>query len=141
MAARSILHRTARGVLSIWHHSLLCMALAMGAISLNGCGGGGSDAVVAAEPIGAPATVVPPRTAVLSWDAVSHPDVTGYRVYYGKASGNYIQPAGHGIYVGSDTSYTATGLDPATRYYFVVTSVDAMGNESPVSQEVFKDIS
>ena len=141
MAAQSILHRKALCVFPAWRHCVLCMTLAITVISVTGCGGGGSETVVAAEPTSALETPVPPRTAILSWDAVSHPDLAGYRVYYGKVSGQYIQPAGHGIYVGLDTSYTATGLDPATRYYFAVTSIDALGNESPLSQEVFKDIS
>ncbi|RMG08586.1 MAG: fibronectin type III domain-containing protein, partial [Planctomycetota bacterium] len=57
-----------------------------------------------------------------------------FRVYYGLAPGRYF-PA---VNVGSDTSLRLSGLTPGDRYYFVVTTVDAHGNESPPSNEVSK---
>jgi hypothetical protein len=41
--------------------------------------------------------------------------------------------------VGNVTSYTVTGLQSGTRYYFSATTFDAMGNESILSNQVFKD--
>jgi chitodextrinase len=77
-------------------------------------------------------------TAVLTWTAVTDANLSGYRVYYGTASGTYLQPYGQGISVGNVTTYTVTGLSSGTTYYFVVTSVDTSGNESGYSQEVSK---
>jgi hypothetical protein len=77
-------------------------------------------------------------SAVLSWDPVTAPDLRGYRVYYGTASGAYLQPIGQGIEVGDVLTYTVTGLSSGTRYYFAVTAYDT-GNESIYSNEVFKD--
>jgi Bacterial Ig-like domain len=82
----------------------------------------------------------PTSTALLEWDAVSFPDFSGYRVYYGTAPGTYLQAVGTGIYAGNTTSYTVPGLTSGTRYYFAVTAIDGSGNESPYSNEVFKDI-
>jgi hypothetical protein len=87
------------------------------------------------------ATVTEAGSAILSWDPVTATNLSGYRVYYGTAPGAYLQPIGQGIEVGNVVTYTVTGLNPGTRYYFVATSVDASGNESEYSNEVFKDIS
>jgi chitodextrinase len=80
------------------------------------------------------------NAAVLTWDPVSYLTLGGYRVYYGTAPGNYLQPAGQGINVGNVTTYPVTGLSSGTRYYFAVTAFDSSGNESPLSNEVFKDM-
>jgi hypothetical protein len=79
-------------------------------------------------------------TAILSWDPVTAPDLSGYRVYYGTAPGTYLQSVGQGIEVGNVVTYNVTGLSSGTRYYFVATSVDTSGGESAYSNEVFKDI-
>lgn len=85
------------------------------------------------------ATTLPVNTATLAWDAVAAPSLIGYRVYYGNASGTYLQPLGSGIDVGNVTTYVVTNLSTGTRYYFAVTAYDA-SNESEYSNEVFKDI-
>ena len=78
---------------------------------------------------------------MLAWNAPSTGATpSGYRVYYGTAPGTYQQPAGSGINVGKNTSYTVTGLSYGTRYYFAVTAFDSSGNESLYSNEIFKDI-
>jgi hypothetical protein len=64
--------------------------------------------------------------------------VTGYRVYYGLAPGTYLQPKGAGVSVGRVESFVVTGLATGQRYYFVVTAVDASGNESAYSNEASK---
>ena len=90
-------------------------------------------------------TSTPPVTtnnnsATLEWDAVASADLDTYRVYVGAAPGAYFQLPGQGIPVGNVTTYTVTGLSASTRYYFAVSAVDKSGNESPYSNEVFKDI-
>jgi hypothetical protein len=79
-------------------------------------------------------------TATLVWDTVVAPNLSGYRVYYGTAPGTYLQSPGQGLSVGNATVYTATMLSSGTRYHFAVTAVDSSGNESPYSNEVFKDV-
>jgi hypothetical protein len=82
----------------------------------------------------------PNGTAILAWDAVTVANLSGYRVYYGTAPGTYIQAFGQGLAVGNVTTYTLTGLNSGTRYYFAVTAVDTANNESTYSNEAFKDI-
>jgi chitodextrinase len=88
----------------------------------------------------ASATTLGPNTATLAWDAVTHLNLSGYRIYYGTAPGIYLQPVGSGMSAGSVTSFTVTGLTSGTRYYFAVTAFDTSNNESAFSNEVFKDI-
>jgi chitodextrinase len=88
----------------------------------------------------ASATTLGPDTATLAWDPVIHPNLGGYRLYYGIAPRTYLQPAGSGVSVGNSTSFTVTGLTRGTRYYFAVTAFDTSNNESVFSNEVFKDI-
>jgi hypothetical protein len=94
-----------------------------------------------------PVVVVPPPlptgSAVLTWTANACPDptggqcATGYRVYYGTASGVYMQPKGTGLSTTAIT-YTVSGLANG-RWYFAVTAQNAVA-ESGFSNEVFKDI-
>jgi len=72
----------------------------------------------------------------LSWTASPDAKVTGYRVYYGNAPGSYVQSFGAGIGAGYTTTYMVNGLASGMTYYFAVTSVDAVGNESGYSNEV-----
>jgi hypothetical protein len=136
------------------------------AVWLVGCGSSGGDASPAAttpqseSPTNPPSTpndpnpsdpsepdppaqdpVPPPAagTAQLSWDISTDPQVAGYRVYFGDASGKYQQALGAGIAVAGN-SYSVTGLSGGKRYYFAVTSEDADGNESGFSQEVIRDV-
>jgi len=67
-----------------------------------------------------------------SWDANMESDLAGYKVYYGKVSGNYT----HIQDVGNVTSYLAENLDDGERYYFVITAYDLVGNESDFSDEI-----
>lgn len=82
----------------------------------------------------------PSNTASLAWDAVTHSNLRGYRVYFGTAPGTYSQPAGNGVDVSSATTHTIEGLSSGRRYYFAVTAYDASNVESAFSNEVFKDI-
>jgi len=80
-------------------------------------------------------------TATLSWDPpTTNVDgspltgLSGYKVYYGTASGNYTQT----INVGNVTTYIAANLTDGVTYYFAVTASDTLGNESGYSNEVSK---
>jgi uncharacterized membrane protein YtjA (UPF0391 family) len=79
-------------------------------------------------------------TAILGWDAVTHPNLKGYRVYFGTAPRSYFQAAGNGVDVGNAITATVAGLSSGTRYYFAVTAYDTSNKESAFSNEVFEDI-
>ena len=78
------------------------------------------------------------ETAALSWDANSEPDLEGYKVYLGTASGAYGAPIA--TLTMDVTSYTVTGLATGTTYFFAVTAYDSEGAESSYSNEVSKTI-
>ena len=44
----------------------------------------------------ASATTLAPNTATLAWDAVTHPNLAGYRVYFGTAPGGFLRRLGMG---------------------------------------------
>ncbi len=71
-------------------------------------------------------------TVTLAWDANTEPDLAGYKIYYGTASGNYSDS----IDVGDVTEYTVTGLDDGGTYYFAATAYDEDYNESAYSEEL-----
>jgi len=83
-----------------------------------------------------------PSTTVLTWDPISDPTAR-YRVYYGTASGTYLQTAGAGLDAAAATTYTINNLTSGTTYYFVVTAYDVSisATESDFSNEVCKTIS
>ena len=76
-----------------------------------------------------------PADIMLSWNRNIEPDVAGYRVHYGLASGVYEgqQEAGN------MTAYVLKGMKPGT-WYIAVTAYDYSGNESKYSNEVVKEI-
>jgi len=81
-----------------------------------------------------------PNTATLAWDAVTAPNLQGYRVYYRTAAGTY-QPVAQGQPVGNGTTtYQLTNLSSQTTYFMVVTAYDSQGNESGYSNVVSKTI-
>jgi hypothetical protein len=67
----------------------------------------------------------------LVWDANTETDLAGYKVYYGTVSRTYGTP----IVIGTQTTYTVTGLAPGT-YYFAVTAYNTSSLESGFSNEV-----
>lgn len=76
------------------------------------------------------------ETATLSWDASVGPNIAGYKVYQATASGAFGAPIAA---VTMDvTTYTATGLEAGTTYFFVVTAYTSDGAESSFSNEVSK---
>jgi hypothetical protein len=68
----------------------------------------------------------------LVWDASPDTEVTGYRLYYGRASGAYnrFNDAGNSL------RYTVTGLDAGVTYFFACTAYTGAGAESSLSNEV-----
>jgi hypothetical protein len=81
----------------------------------------------------APAAPPAPATAAitLAWDRSPSPDVTGYRIYYGVASGTYTNT----VTVGNTTNASLSGLLVGQRYYFAATAFNDDG-ESLFSNEV-----
>jgi len=96
----------------------------------------------------------------LAWDASCSPNLTGYRLYYGNIdTNNYkstnitfafiddcsvYRPASTNIRSGNytysifttNTTATASNLNPGLTYYFSVTSLNTAGLESDYSSEV-----
>jgi hypothetical protein len=68
----------------------------------------------------------------LEWDAVLHPLLEGYRVYYGTSSRDYDVT----LDVGNWTSCTIADLEESESYYFAVTAYSVEGEESDYSNEV-----
>ena len=71
-------------------------------------------------------------SVTLVWDPSTDPTVTGYKFYWGTASGVY----GSSVDVGLVTTYTVTGLLSGHTYYFAVTDYNASKQESTYSNEV-----
>jgi len=70
----------------------------------------------------------------LTWTANSEADLAGYRVYRSPtAGGSYALISG--VSLVSTASYLDENLEGRKTYYYVVTAVDASGNESPHSNE------
>jgi hypothetical protein len=75
----------------------------------------------------------PPVTNV---DGTPLKDLSGFNIYYGNTSGNYIKE----INVGNKTTYPLSNLTAGNTYYVVVTAYDISGNESGYSNEISKTI-
>ena len=84
-------------------------------------------------------------SVTLGWDAPTQDaagrpltDLAGYRLYYSTSlppSG----PDGVRLDLGLETRATVSGI-PAGRYYFAVTAIDAVGNESDLSDPLEVEI-
>ena len=72
-------------------------------------------------------------SVILTWDSSASTNVVGYKVYYGLASGVYDMaiPADGA----TTTNAMVTGLTAGTSYFFAITAVDALGDESQFSNE------
>jgi chitodextrinase len=99
----------------------------------------GNRSTAASATATTPATATANGTVNLAWDAVTAPNLIGYRVYYGTAPRTYVQPIGQGL-ISATNTFTAIGLTGGTRYFFAVTATDSLGNESGFSNEVFADV-
>jgi chitodextrinase len=94
----------------------------------------GNRSTAASASVTTPAAVT--KTVDLSWDAVTAPNLSGYRIYYGTVSRTYTQV----LNTGNTTTFPVSGLVSGTRYFFAVSATDSFGNESGLSNEVFTDI-
>ncbi len=100
--------------------------------SSSGGSSGGTCKSDAPVPSGLTATATAASQINLSWAAVTAPQYCSvtYNVYASTASG-FTPSASNRIATGAGgTTYSATGLQGSTKYYFVVTSVDADGESS-----------
>lgn len=68
----------------------------------------------------------------LAWDASPDPDVVGYYIYYGAASGDFTNR----VSVGNVTSTTVSNLVEGALYFFAATARNTSGLESDFSNEV-----
>lgn len=65
-------------------------------------------------------------TISLAWDPVTHPTLSGYRVYYGTSSNSYTQTQD----TGTTTQVVLNGLASCTDHYISVKAVSSDGSES-----------
>ncbi len=118
-------------------------------IVLSGCGGGGSSESNPSNTGGGTGGTSTGK-ATLTWDAPTtrsdgthlNPatDIATYRLYYGTSSGNYTQHVNVAPNLVAPYITTDTITLPLGTYYFVVTTIDAFGQESSYSQEAVKTI-
>lgn len=87
--------------------------------------------VTPAIPVNLSATATGTSSINLNWTAVS--GATGYNVYCAVGNGEYIKLTNSPVTM---NSYTSTGLNPATTYYYKVTAVNSAG-ESERSTAAF----
>jgi hypothetical protein len=71
------------------------------------------------------------QTVRLAWLPSADPQVTGYNIYQGTASGAYTRMED----VGNATTAVISNLTAGTTYFFAVTAYDAIGLESLPSNE------
>src|SRR5262249_4202919 len=75
---------------------------------------------------------IAPGQVSLAWDAVSAPNLAGYRLHYGQTSHTYAAQTD----VGDQPTSPRAGRTDGQTYYFVVRAYDSAGNESPPSNEI-----
>lgn len=92
-----------------------------------------------ATPPSTPPPVSSTGSVTLSWSANGENDLAGYKIYFGTSSGNYTA-SGSPTVIGKVTSYTVTGLQRNTTYFFALSAYDSAGNESALSAEASKSV-
>ncbi|CUS36488.1 conserved hypothetical protein [Candidatus Nitrospira nitrosa] len=124
--------------------SMTTQATLMVVVNTSGLAAGTYNATITVK-VGKATTTVPvamtvssppsATTAILAWNGVTDPSLSGYNVKVGTASGLYSRT----ITVGNVTSYTVDSLTTGTTYYFAVTAYNGAGESQP-SNEVSKSI-
>ena len=71
-------------------------------------------------------------TVQVTWNPNTEPDLAGYRLYVGEASGQYGEPVDVGNVTGHVMEITP---EYGATYYFALTAYDTSGNESGYSAE------
>jgi len=79
------------------------------------------------------------NTVTLAWDANTEPDLAGYKVYWGRSSGNYDNTPVPTVAPSTNPTFTTPALPNGT-WYFAVTAYNTAGMESGYSNEVSKTI-
>lgn len=105
-----------------------------GAIGVNGDTGGDRTVVDGGVVYSAKGTVTIDWVAPVArtdGSALSLSDIAGYKVYYGKASGDYS----NSLEVKDSSSQSTTVPVTSGPYYFVITCLDTLGHESIYSNE------
>ena len=99
-----------------------------------------SPAGAASKTVAVTLTVNTPATSsvALTWNANTESDLAGYKIYRATTSGGYGAPIA--TLQGNATTFTASGLQTGTTYFFVITAYDSAGNESPHSNEISKSL-
>src|SRR5437773_8210164 len=77
-------------------------------------------------------TLLGAPSVTMAWNPNSEPAVSGYKVSYGEASGNYSQT----LDLGNATNATVSALVQGHTYYFAVSAYNASAVESDFSNEV-----
>jgi len=95
------------------------------------------------SPPSTPPSTPPPTPSTgsltLTWRANGEPDLAGYKIYVGTASGTYNSP-GSPFIIGKVTSYTVANLPNGQTYFIAMSAYDSAGNESLLSAEVSKSL-
>jgi hypothetical protein len=110
----------------------MVLGWASGFLGLKIAGGGILLLALLQNPSHALSDTLPASSVTLAWDASPSPEVTGYRIYLGVASGNYTNSA----MVGNVTIQILSGLAGGVTYFFAITAYDASGLESTFSNEI-----
>lgn len=71
-------------------------------------------------------------TVQVTWNPNTEPDLSGYKLYHGTASGQYGEPIDVGNVTGHVMEITP---EYGATYYFALTAYDTSGNESGYSDE------
>lgn len=94
-------------------------------------------------PPSTPPSTPPPSPSTgsltLTWTANGEPDLAGYKIYVGTASGIY-NFSGSPFAIGKVTSYTVANLPNGQTYFIAMSAYDSAGNESRLSAEVSKSL-
>lgn len=77
-------------------------------------------------------TTIASQSVELSWTPSASPDIVGYNIYYGAASGDYTNE----VSVGNTTNATVSGLINSTTYYFAAKAINSDGIESTYSLQI-----
>ena len=105
-------------------------------IQIPGTGSGIPDTTPPVQVAGLTVTPVGSTQLNLAWTANTETDLNHYNVYRGTTAG-FAVTLGTTTPVGTPTtnSFSNTGLNPSTTYYYKVSAVDNAGNIGPLSAE------